>query len=72
MITLLSDSERREYFGETDETVNKKVHTALKFDIKPIVCVGESLEQRKNGQTELWLLRKLSKLSGVDEADAQK
>ncbi len=44
---ILGHSERREYFAETDETVNKKVHAALKYGLKPIVCCGETLEQRK-------------------------
>ncbi|QEK11859.1 triose-phosphate isomerase [Crassaminicella thermophila] len=48
---VIGHSERRQYFNETDETVNKKVHAALKHEIKPIVCVGETLEQRENGQT---------------------
>ncbi|MCL2526792.1 MAG: triose-phosphate isomerase [Defluviitaleaceae bacterium] len=45
--TLIGHSERRQYYGETDETVNQKVLKALKLDITPILCVGESLEQRK-------------------------
>jgi len=44
---LIGHSERRQYFGETDETVNKKTHKALSNKIAPIICVGESLDQRK-------------------------
>ncbi|HEY4553139.1 MAG TPA: triose-phosphate isomerase [Bacillaceae bacterium] len=48
---IIGHSERREMFNETDETVNKKVHAAFKHGLKPIVCVGETLEQRENGNT---------------------
>ena len=48
---VLGHSERREYFGETDETVNKKTHAAFKHDLSPIVCVGETLEQREANET---------------------
>ena len=48
---IIGHSERRAYFAETDETVNKKIKSALKNDLKPIVCVGESLEQRETGET---------------------
>ncbi len=49
--TLIGHSERRQYFCETDEIVNKKLHTALKHAIVPIVCVGEVLEERESGKT---------------------
>jgi triosephosphate isomerase len=48
---IIGHSERRQYFAETDETVNKKVHSAFKYGLKPIVCVGESLAQREQGIT---------------------
>ncbi len=47
---IIGHSERRQYFAETDETVNKKIKTAFKYELKPIVCVGESLEQREAGK----------------------
>jgi triosephosphate isomerase len=46
---IIGHSERRQYFAETDETVNKKVKAAFANDLKPIVCVGETLEQRDSG-----------------------
>lgn len=49
---IIGHSERRAYYGETDETVNKKVKSAFQYELKPIVCVGESLEQREAGKTE--------------------
>jgi len=48
---IIGHSERRQYFGETDETVNKKVKAALSHGLKPIVCVGENLEQNEARQT---------------------
>jgi triosephosphate isomerase len=49
---ILGHSERRAYFGETDETVNKRVLSALIHGIIPIICVGETLEERESGRTE--------------------
>jgi triosephosphate isomerase (TIM) len=49
--TLIGHSERRQYFAETDEIVNKKLHTALKHGIVPVVCVGEVLAEREAGLT---------------------
>jgi len=49
--TLIGHSERRQYFNETDLVVNKKLHTALKHRIVPIVCVGEHLHEREEGKT---------------------
>lgn len=46
---IIGHSERRQYFGETDETVNKRTHKALEHKLAPIICVGESLDQRKAG-----------------------
>lgn len=48
---IIGHSERRQYFGETDETVNKKLKAALAHNISPIVCIGESLEQNEAGET---------------------
>ena len=47
---IIGHSERRQFFGETNETVNKKLKALLKENLKPIVCVGEKLEERKNGK----------------------
>lgn len=47
---VIGHSERRQYFGETDTTVNKRVHKAIEHKLAPIVCVGESLDQRKSDE----------------------
>lgn len=49
---IIGHSERRAYFGETDQTVNQRLHAALQAGIRPIVCVGEDLEQRESGKTK--------------------
>ena len=49
---IVGHSERRQYFGETDETVNKRAKAALEANITPIICVGETLEQREGGVTD--------------------
>ena len=49
---VVGHSERRQYFAETDETVNKRAKAALAAGLKPIICVGESLAQREQGVTE--------------------
>lgn len=48
---IIGHSERRQYFHETDDTVNKKIKAALKVGLTPIVCIGEILEEREKGQT---------------------
>ena len=48
---IIGHSERRQYFAETDETVNNRLKAALKYELKPIVCVGETLEERESGIT---------------------
>ena len=68
---IIGHSERREYFGETDESVNKKLKAALKFNITPIVCVGETLQQREMGITEEVIRKQTeSGLSGLDREQA--
>jgi triosephosphate isomerase (TIM) len=57
---ILGHSERRQYFGETDDTVNRKLRAALAAGLKPIVCVGEVLEEREAGVTEDILRRQCS------------
>ncbi|MCH5350638.1 MAG: triose-phosphate isomerase [Clostridiales bacterium] len=50
---IIGHSERRQYFGETDKSVNMRLVQALKNGLKPIVCVGETLDEREGGKTEL-------------------
>ena len=68
---IIGHSERRTYFGETDERVNKKLHAALKAGLTPIVCVGETLEQYEAGTTSEVVRRQINiGLAGVDSASA--
>lgn len=63
---IIGHSERREYFGETDETVNKKVHAAQANGLMPIVCVGETLEENEASQTSAVVSRQIKAgLAGV-------
>ena len=70
---IIGHSERRQYFAETDETVNLKIKTAIKDELKPIVCVGETLEQRESGKAEeiITTQTKLA-LEGIDKNDISK
>ena len=65
---IIGHSERRQYFAETDETVNKKLHSAFKYGLKPIVCVGETLEEREAGKAEEIITSKTEKaLEGLTD-----
>ncbi|MCQ2566084.1 MAG: triose-phosphate isomerase [Clostridia bacterium] len=70
---IIGHSERRQYFGETDETVNKKLKKALEAGLGPIVCVGESLEQREAGtQFDLVGAQVKAAFEGVVAEDIEK
>lgn len=65
---IIGHSERRQYFSETDETVNKKIKSAFAHGLKPIVCVGETLEQRESGLTFNVIQNQIEKaLNGLTE-----
>ena len=67
---IIGHSERRQYFGETGEVVNQKIQAALKVGLKPILCVGEKLEENEAGRTDEVVSEQLgSSLSGIDFVD---
>ncbi len=69
---IIGHSERRQYFGETDETVNKRTKAALAAGLKPIVCVGELLEERESGKTDEVVGQQTRQgLAGLSAADME-
>ncbi len=70
---IIGHSERRQYFNETDDTVNRKLKTALEYGLTPIVCVGEVLEEREAGLTEDVLRRQCVRaFNGISAKKAAK
>ena len=70
---IIGHSERRQYFNETDDTVNRKLETALENGLTPIVCVGEVLEEREAGLTEDVLRRQCVRaFNGISARKAAK
>jgi triosephosphate isomerase len=67
---IVGHSERRQYFGETDQTVNLRLKAAQKYRLKPILCVGETKEQRDAGETEQVIIDQLKKdLVEIDQSN---
>lgn len=70
---IIGHSERREIFGERDEDVNKKIKAAFEFDLKPIMCIGESLDIREKGNAEEFVIDQLVEcLKGINAEDIAK
>ena len=70
---IIGHSERRQYFGETDETVNQRLNAALEVGLIPMVCVGELLEEREGGKTEVVMNTQLKGgLAGISKEDMEK
>lgn len=70
---VIGHSERREYFHETDEDINKKAHAIFKHGMTPIICCGETLEQREAGQTNEWVSGQIrAALKGLTEEQVAK
>ena len=70
---IIGHSERRQYFGETDETVNKRTVAALKHGLLPIVCIGETLEEREGNKTEAVLEKQIKgAFAGISADDFKK
>lgn len=70
---IIGHSERRQFFGETNETVNKKLKAALESGLKPIVCIGESLDERESGVTNDVVGKQVEKaLAGIDSESMKK
>ncbi len=66
---IVGHSERRQYFGETDATVNQRLLCAQRHNLIPILCIGETKQQRDHGETEAVIIKQLQQaLSGVDQA----
>ena len=70
---IIGHSERRQYFGETDETVNARAKAAIAANITPIICVGESLAQREDGETDAFVSgQTINALQGIAAEDVEK